>query len=233
MCGARITCIPLTPSMQTKEEKITIDKTARYFTFGNPKNAKNIWFVFHGYGQLAKYFIRNFEHLNPDENYIVAPEGLYRFYLDGFSGRVGATWMTKESRLSDIEDYVRFIDATFETAISLYIKPDSKITALGFSQGVATVSRWVAYGNHKPDRLLLWAGSFPPDLEPAEAKKSFTDLPTLCCVGDSDPFVNEKHIEATRDQLAALDIEAEFLTYSGGHKIPSVEFDRIAREFTA
>lgn len=218
--------------MQATEEKITVNKSARYFTFGNPTSAKYIWYVFHGYGQLAKYFIRNFEHLNPEDYYIVAPEGLHRFYLDGFSGRVGATWMTKESRLTDIDDYVAFIDATFESAILPFQSPKSKITAFGFSQGVATVARWVAYGKFRPDRLMLWAGTFPPDLEPAKAKKSFASLPTICCVGDEDPFATPEQLSATTNHLNALDIRFRLFYFSGGHQIPRAELDKINKQWT-
>lgn len=218
-------------TMQAKEENILVNKTARYFTVGNPKNAKNIWFVFHGYGQLAKYFIRNFSHLDHNENYIVAPEGFYRFYLNGFDGRVGATWMTKESRLTDISDYVGFINSVFEKAIKPFYADEKRLIAFGFSQGVSTVARWMAYGNHRPDWLVLWAGSFPPDLEPAKAKESFKTIPTLCCVGDSDPFVNEKHLLDTKQHLKALDITPEIFQYSGAHKIPAEELDRVCRDF--
>ena len=43
---------------------IEITKTARYFTYGqlNP-DTRNVWFVCHGYGQLAEYFIKKFEVL--------------------------------------------------------------------------------------------------------------------------------------------------------------------------
>ena len=50
---------------------------------------KTIWIVFHGYGQLAKFFLRKFNLLFEDNTLIVAPEGLNHFYLKGFSGRVG------------------------------------------------------------------------------------------------------------------------------------------------
>ncbi len=217
--------------MQAKEENIIVNKTARYFTLGNPKNAKRIWIVFHGYGQLAKYFIHNFSHLDPEENYIVAPEGFYRFYLNGFDGRVGATWMTKESRLTDISDYVGFINSVFETAIKPYYSSEKQMIAFGFSQGVATIARWIAYGNFRPDQLVLWAGSFPPDLEPAKARKSFDAIPTICCVGDRDPFVKQKHLLDTKAHLQALDIIPDIFPYSGEHKIPSGELGRLIETF--
>ena len=212
--------------MQDRETKIKITKTARYQTYGNLNTAKHVWFVLHGYGQLAKYFIRNFHVLNPDEHFVVAPEGFHRFYLNGFDGRVGATWMTKEARLDDIDDYVSFLDQVYETAIPDGTTEKTVIT-FGFSQGVATASRWIAYGKHKPNKAIMWAGSFPPDLEPVKAEKSFSSIQTFCCVGTADPFVKEKQIEATKKHLEGLRIDADWFTYKGAHKIPKAELKRI------
>lgn len=213
--------------MQHHEGKINISKTARYYTCGNVNTAKHIWFVLHGYGQLAKYFIRNFAHLNPDDYFIVAPEGLHRFYLNGFDGRVGATWMTKEARLDDIDDYVQFLDTVFKETAEENLNDGKVFTCFGFSQGVATASRWIAYGKHKPERAIFWAGSFPPDLEPVVARKSFESIKTLCCVGTDDPFVKQKQIDETKKHLSALNIHAKWITYSGDHKIPTAELSRV------
>ncbi len=213
--------------MQDREVKINITKTARYQTYGNLNTAKHVWFVLHGYGQLAKYFIRNFHILNPDEHFVVAPEGFHRFYLNGFDGRVGATWMTKEARLDDIDDYINFLDRVYEAAILPGLTTQKTVITFGFSQGVATASRWIAYGKYKPNKAIMWAGSFPPDLKPLEAKKSFSSIKTLCCVGTKDPFVKEKQIEETKKQLEALKIDADWFTYEGEHKIPAAELERI------
>ena len=51
---------------------------------------REIWFVVHGYGQLAEYFIRHFRGLDDGTRYIVAPEGLSRFYVKEWT-RVGAS----------------------------------------------------------------------------------------------------------------------------------------------
>lgn len=213
--------------MQENETKLSISKTARFYTYGNANTAKQIWFVLHGYGQLAKYFIRNFEHLDPNDHYVVAPEGLHRFYLNGFDGRVGATWMTKEARLDDIDDYVKFLDQVVEKAILPHLGSSKTFIVFGFSQGVATTSRWIAFGNHKPEKAILWAGSFPPDLPPVKATSSFNSIKTLCCVGTDDPFIKTNQIEDAKNQLEALNIKAEWISYKGEHKIPSAELDRI------
>ena len=40
---------------------------------------------------------------------IIAPQGLHKFYLEGTSGRVGASWMTKENREDDIKNYLVYL----------------------------------------------------------------------------------------------------------------------------
>ena len=71
---------------------------------------ERIWLVFHGYGQLAEYFIKKFEDLDPTKNFIIAPQGLSKYYLQGVYGRVGASWMTKEDRLTEIANQYAYID---------------------------------------------------------------------------------------------------------------------------
>jgi predicted esterase len=74
-------------------------------------NTDEVWFVLHGYGQLPQYFLRKFLPIADSTRVIIAPGGLSRFYLDGFSGRVGSTWMTKEERLLDIRNYIEYLNA--------------------------------------------------------------------------------------------------------------------------
>jgi len=211
------------------ENIIAIPKTCRYHTYGNTTNPRTIWFTLHGYGQLAKYFIKNFESLNPEENLVVAPEGFHRFYLDGMKGRVGASWMTSEDRLTDISDYVSYLDLLYKQ-ISKQAESAHKLIVLGFSQGVATASRWMALGNTPPDGAIFWAGSFPPDLQATDSKRWFNDVPTWCVVGDGDKYISEENIERAKEHYKKLGINPEWLRYKGGHKIPAEAFDKVAGE---
>jgi predicted esterase len=147
------------------EHKFLSSKTARYFTHGNPQTANKVLYVLHGYGQLADYFLKSFTSL-PADFFVVAPEGLHRFYLKGSNGRVGASWMTKEDRESDIKDTLMMLDRLEEIINSKYTF--EKKIVLGFSQGGATAARWNAYSNKKARHVIYWASVFPPDL-PAES----------------------------------------------------------------
>ena len=63
-------------------------RTARYFTLG-PSHGfpRELWYVCHGFGQLARRFIRHFAPLDDGTRMVVAPEGHNRYYLDPMSER--------------------------------------------------------------------------------------------------------------------------------------------------
>ena len=63
---------------------------------------KNIWFVCHGLGFLSRYFIQYFNELNPEENYIIAPQAQSKHYLKNQYKHVGASWLTKEKTQKEI-----------------------------------------------------------------------------------------------------------------------------------
>src|SRR2546430_12104530 len=79
--------------------------------------------------------------------------------------RVGASWMTREDRLVEIEDYVRYLDAVHDHVRGGMRSEPVSVHAIGFSQGAGTVSRWAALGKTHVDRLVLWGGGIPPDLD--------------------------------------------------------------------
>ncbi|MEL6276926.1 MAG: phospholipase, partial [Bacteroidota bacterium] len=86
--------------MQPTAHRLPVQRTAHFYTLGEPSaNVKRMWFACHGYGQLASTFIRKFDQLAGAEDYVVAPEGLSRFYWQGFTGKVVASWMTSADRL--------------------------------------------------------------------------------------------------------------------------------------
>ncbi|MCE3294576.1 MAG: phospholipase/Carboxylesterase [Crocinitomicaceae bacterium] len=164
---------------------LEIQKTARYRTFGDESNPHLI-IALHGYGQLAEYFIRNFESLDPGSYFIVAPEGMHRFYLQGSSGRVGASWMTKEWREQDIEENVLYMEKLTEHLASR--KNYETVTLLGFSQGGATAARWLDRTRFKIDRFILWACVFPEDINPGFDAESFSKVEKIFVLGDEDEY---------------------------------------------
>ena len=204
--------------MNSNEGHIKFEKSGRFFTYGNADTAEHILIAVHGYGQLAAFFIRKFHVLDPDKYFVVCPEGLHRFYQAGTSGRVGASWMTKEDRLTDIADYISFLDALMS---DLGARNSFKTkTLLGFSQGGATASRWIAYGKHEFDVFMLWSAVFPPDMDPG-AKLKFTTLKNYFIIGTADEYTTIEQAEEYHKGLNNEHIQFEFVKFEGNHSINS------------
>lgn len=206
-----------------QKNQIKVEKTARYYLSGElNKSTKNIWFVCHGYGQLAEYFIRKFEVLSNSETVVVAPEALNRFYLNGFSGRVGASWMTKDDRENDIIDYCHYLNEVYADLNRSADLSSLNFNVLGFSQGVATVCRWVAFSDIQVHNLVLWAGVFPPDLNKdfEFSIKKFVKKNITIVYGDQDPFLKEEH-NAQLEEMRKIKPDLKLITFYGGHDIDS------------
>lgn len=214
------------------EHRVSVARTARYFTLGEgPGPLEQIWFVCHGYGQLAARFLRHFAPLDDGTRLIAAPEGLSRFYLTESPAerRVGASWMTKEDRLAEIDDYVRYLDAVYADVLRSVERSRVRVTALGFSQGTATVCRWAALGAARIDRLIVWGGEVPPDLdldrEPGAGR--LRALPVSLVYGERDEFFTPKVIAATERRLRDHGIPYALVPFRGGHEIDAATLRRL------
>ena len=197
---------------------------ARYYKTG-PLDAstRQVWIVLHGYGQLAQYFIKKFDTLTNQSIGVIAPEGLSRFYLSELTeqgrrnDKVGATWMTRENRLMDIGNYIHYLDAICEKELGSY--KHLPVTILGFSQGCGTACRWAALGKIKFEKLVLWAGLFPPDMDFKSGHEVLSTKKTYMVFGDQDPYLTPDRM-AEFDQLATkLGIQPEKIVFNGKHEI--------------
>lgn len=203
-----------------KHVNIKTEKTARYFTLGEvTEKTKNIWIVCHGYAQLGNHFLKWFKDFEDEENFIVAPEALHRFYWKGFDGKVVASWMTKEDRLDDINDYVNYLDNVTLAIIKGIDSSKVKINVLGFSQGGSTVCRWITKSSLKFDSLTLWAGAFPEDIDYFKKKKLFNSLNLHLVIGDEDPFYSEDRVTKQKEILSEKKIDYTLIRFKGIHKV--------------
>jgi predicted esterase len=212
---------------------LRVQRTARYYTLGGESGApKTIWFVLHGYGQLAGQFVRYFADLADADTLIVAPEAMNRFYLvsvDKAPARerpVGATWMTREDRESEIGDYVEYLEALYE---DLAAKNGSEsavaVNVVGFSQGAATATRWVTNGKARIDRLILWGGLLPP--EDLDRGKALRSVPLTLVVGSRDHYVTDDMVANEKARLDGLGIPYQLVRFEGGHVISRSAFAQL------
>jgi len=205
-------------SMDIEEHAIVIERTARFAQLGKlSDDTETLWLVVHGYAQLARDFISVFKPLANSRTVIVAPEGLSRFYAKGFYGNVAACWMTREDRANEIKDYVNYIDKLQKQLTGQY--PGIKINLLGFSQGVATISRYVAIAKPRFNQLWLCAGELPADIDWDAFKQIMGDKEINFMVGDNDPFVTEKGIKQIEDKLSVHDLAYQTYQFKGVHEV--------------
>ena len=209
------------------EHHIQVQRTARYAAVG-ASAAPSLWVVCHGYRQLARRFIREFVGIAGAERRVVAPEGLSRFYLDedggphGPEARVGATWMTREDRIAEIDDYVAYLDALAAqegapTDVGVCVPGRSAVTALGFSQGSATVARWAVLGRTRIGRLILWGGGLPHDLDDEAAREGLRGMRVTIVYGEKDPYVRAGAVAEQVELLRGLGAVADARAFAGGH----------------
>jgi predicted esterase len=196
---------------------------ARYYKLGEIlPGTKQVWFVLHGYGQLAQFFIRKFKPLERHGICVIAPEGLSRFYLEQLdttgrkSNRVGATWMTRENREMDIENYLQYLSTIYDEEIK---DASVEVTILGFSQGSATASRWALSGRSKFARLILWAGIFPPDMNFEAGSKILKDKDVLMVYGTKDPFLTDERFTEMRTLTKKINAKVKEVRFEGEHDI--------------
>ncbi len=212
------------------EQHLSFQFTARYYKSSEiTSETKAIWFVLHGYGQLAQYFIRKFASLEQRDICVIAPEGLSKFYLDQLentgrkSTRVGATWMTKENRLVDIDNYLTFLNSVYSREVTREIP----VSILGFSQGSATASRWALSGKIRFDRLILWAGIFPPDMNFEVGPVILKDKKVMLIYGTKDRFLNDARFHEMDDLTKKLNAKVEVIAFDGEHDIDEPTLQKI------
>ena len=205
--------------MTVNVHHLAVSRTARYFLLGDELGANEVWFVLHGYSQLAAGFLRWFEPAARPGRLIVAPEALSRAYFEEQSARrVGASWMTREDRDAEIQDYVQYLDRVADEVIGA-LPPRPWVEIHGFSQGAATASRWAAFGRHPANRLVLWGGSVPPDLDVERLRTSLRSAPVVLVAGDRDQYVSADQVRNEEARLAGLGLGVDVRTFPGGHMV--------------
>jgi predicted esterase len=210
-----------------EQRHIRVPRSARYSVMGSfDAPLTEVWIVCHGHGQLASRFLTRFIPIEREDRLIVAPEALSRYYLTPPQGGphapntpVGATWMTSEDREHEIEDYVGYLDILHDEIFSVVTRESVRLWVLGFSQGAATVARWVARGKVDPDRVVLWAGLLPPELTAQDAAALTRRAPLTVVLGRQDDFAKPDLIAAQESRLKQLGVSYEAIRFDGGHEI--------------
>ena len=222
-----------------RSHEIVVPRTARYVTLGPElSGADEVWLTCHGYGQLASRFIRRFDVIDNGRRLIVAPEALSRFYLTGGTGphsdgdKVGASWMTREGRDSEITDQVTYFDLVRERILGGKAS-SARWVGFGFSQGAAVICRWAARAAQPPAHLVLWGSGVPAELLEGDGKAGLARASLTIVMGAQDPIADAGRVEAHKAELDAARISYRFVSYEGGHDVDGPTLAGLAEELAA
>lgn len=242
--------------MSTRTELLEVPRTARYLLLGADCHAERsvepspsgvvaeesegssvteVWFAVHGMSQLAASFARRFEPIASPSRLVVVPEALSRYYLAPAEAiragevKVGASWMTREARDLEITDHVRYLDLLWAHLATRYPLDTARVTVLGFSQGVATIARWLARSTlARADAVILWGGKVPPDIFPLAEDSPLRRARWTMVVGDRDDFATPDVVAEERARLASAGLDVAFVSFAGGHALDADTLARLA-----
>jgi len=199
-----------------QENHIDIRKSARYYTIGTLNdNTKEVWFVIHGYAQLAKDILRKFETTNNNHILFIAPEGLNKFYSRGFTGNPVASWMSSEDRMNEIKDYCNYLNQLF-LSLELTKKPNVRINVLGFSQGVTTASRWIESNDFSFHHFVLYAGEIAKEFQD-KLPTRLANITSTIVRGKNDSLIKEDRIKTLINLYQ--NTPHEYIEFEGGHEV--------------
>jgi predicted esterase len=136
--------------------------------------------------------------------------------------------MTRDSRETEIDDYVGYLDAVYH---QLRVRTETealRVTVLGFSQGTATVCRWVGRGSVRPARVVLWGGPLLPDEELAEVRDRLAETQFTLVVGTRDRYVDAASLRREIGRFEAHRIPLDVITFDGGHRLDGDILRRLA-----
>lgn len=201
------------------QKQVSLSIQAPYFFIGElTENTRHIWVACHGHGQLARYFMKRFDVLDLQQHYLIAPQGLDRFYMDNYT-RIGASWTTRENREMHIENQLNYLDAVFDAETTDVDWSTVKLHLLGFSQGVSAITRWAASRNILFDSLTLWAGGFPSELAKDQWAFVKSTAQIFALTGRQDEYLTEEKLTEQKNLLSAVFENCEFILFEGKHEM--------------
>lgn len=217
--------------MELKTDYFISAKTARYSTYGElTASTKYFWFALHGSKMLCEQMLYKFKDFDPKEHFVVAPEGLNRFYEKDFGGPVVASWMTKRDRLHEIEDNGNYLSGLYQYFLA-QLPQGCKKTIMAFSQGGTIAFRWLYQKEVEVDNVIPYACWIPEDIDLTASKTDLNASQLLFTYGKEDQFLTEKYIAMVGDVINKSDVNMTFLPYTGNHRISKDQLNLIFEQY--
>lgn len=199
-------------SWNIEATNLLVPRHMRVFHQAPREGMPYLWY-FHGYGQAPAWSSRKLQPFVEAGWGLIAPEGFNRFYLEGHSGRVGASWMTREARLDDIADQQSFFNALWQQ-----YGPGNRHVAFAFSQGAPAFWRWYAAYLPQFEGAVHYASDPPPELT-ADAFALATMKRAIGVFPQEDAFISAEKAQAIVAQLRTWPFSWDFIFPKGPHRL--------------
>ena len=205
--------------MAVTTKNVSYQHTNTYETLNELTPAtKNVWLVFHGIGYLSRYFLKYFDELPSNQNYVIAPQAPSKYYLNNKFKHVGASWLTKENTAQETQNVIAYINAVIQ---SEPITKNHNLIVFGYSQGVSIATRFMANTTLKCQKLVLYAGGIPNELKQLDFEQLIgNDTEVTTIVGDKDPYLTPERMKDETDKIEKLfQGKAIKKVFEGGHEV--------------
>ena len=211
------------------EKQVSYTVTNSYSTLNSfTKKTKNIWLVFHGMGYLSRYFIKYFSDLNPEENFVIAPQAPSKYYQGKNFKHVGASWLTRENTFVETKNVLAYVDEVFK-AEKCHLAPN--FIVLGYSQGVSIATRWLSSRKIQCDHLILHSGGIPTELTHKDFSYLNKSTRVTYIYGDKDQYITEAR--KTEETLKGKNLFGNKLSievFEGTHEVNTSFLSKVSTE---
>jgi predicted esterase len=199
---------------------IQTERTARYFTLGNlNEKTKRVYFLLHGYAQNADEFLNSFIDLADNETLLIAPEGLSHFYFKDLFQQPVSSWMTSLERENEVTDYVHYLQKVYSEVLGNVDCNNLIINYIGFSQGCATLSRWLNAGNTKMNHVVLYAGEIGSEIDFTDDKFFAKKCNLHIVYGEDDRFIRMERLQEISNLLSKENVNFIIEKTTGRHVV--------------
>lgn len=177
--------------MNSEEKEIHYQSTNSYSTLNElTEHTKTVWLVCHGMGYMSRYFLKYFRGLNPEDNYIIAPQAPSKYYIQP-KMYVGANWLTRDATESGMANILNYIDAVLDAE---NLPNNIDLIVLGYSQGVSVAMRYLAKRQLQCTQLVLHSGGIPKELAAKDFDYLSEGTKVKLIYGTKDEYLNEDRI---------------------------------------
>ena len=203
-----------------EEKTVSYTTTNTYYTLNTfSEKTTKIWIVCHGISYLSSYFLEHFKSLNPEENYIIAPQAPSKYYQDKRYKYIGASWFTRLNIEFETQNIINYLNQVYQTEAKTKMNHDLKLIIMGYSQGVSAITRWLAKVPINCSALILHSGSVPKEFD-NQTFEYLKEAKVYCVYGDADDYLSKNKMKEELNYLKELfDKSLEVMCFEGKHEV--------------